>query len=202
MRPPASRGAHRGAGAEEATGGAERAGARAARPGVPRRRGPEAMEQEKYLPELMAEKDSLDPSFVHAMRLLADGKTALPPAAAQRPRGAPPGRRSPSPVRSAGRGPPPWVGARRPGRGVSEETRVRGRAAGSAGRRRCGRAPRQPWRWGRPAGARSAECSLGRAGTRGARGDARWRAAAGGGAVRPEPAVGLGWGSPGPREPV
>uniref|UniRef100_A0A669QGA9 KH domain-containing, RNA-binding, signal transduction-associated protein 2 n=1 Tax=Phasianus colchicus TaxID=9054 RepID=A0A669QGA9_PHACC len=30
------------------------------------------MEQEKYLPELMAEKDSLDPSFVHAMRLLAD----------------------------------------------------------------------------------------------------------------------------------
>ncbi|KAM4694623.1 KH domain-containing, RNA-binding, signal transduction-associated protein 2 [Discoglossus pictus] len=28
------------------------------------------MEQEKYLPELMAEKDSLDPSFVHAMRLL------------------------------------------------------------------------------------------------------------------------------------
>lgn len=33
------------------------------------------MEQEKYLPELMAEKDSLDPSFVHAMRLLAEGKT-------------------------------------------------------------------------------------------------------------------------------
>ncbi|XP_054253553.1 KH domain-containing, RNA-binding, signal transduction-associated protein 2 [Indicator indicator] len=30
------------------------------------------MEQEKYLPELLAEKDSLDPSFVHAMRLLAD----------------------------------------------------------------------------------------------------------------------------------
>uniref|UniRef100_A0A8C6Y6R2 KH domain-containing, RNA-binding, signal transduction-associated protein 2 n=1 Tax=Naja naja TaxID=35670 RepID=A0A8C6Y6R2_NAJNA len=30
------------------------------------------MEQEKYLPELMAEKDSLDPSFVHAMRLLAE----------------------------------------------------------------------------------------------------------------------------------
>eukprot|EP00079_Xenopus_tropicalis_P035655 XP_017949426.1 PREDICTED: KH domain-containing, RNA-binding, signal transduction-associated protein 2 isoform X2 [Xenopus tropicalis] len=28
------------------------------------------MEEEKYLPELMAEKDSLDPSFVHAMRLL------------------------------------------------------------------------------------------------------------------------------------
>ncbi|XP_053566381.1 KH domain-containing, RNA-binding, signal transduction-associated protein 2 [Bombina bombina] len=28
------------------------------------------MEQDKYLPELMAEKDSLDPSFVHAMRLL------------------------------------------------------------------------------------------------------------------------------------
>lgn len=33
------------------------------------------MEQEKYLPELMAEKDSLDPSFIHAMRLLAEGKT-------------------------------------------------------------------------------------------------------------------------------
>ncbi|XP_036623455.1 KH domain-containing, RNA-binding, signal transduction-associated protein 2 [Trichosurus vulpecula] len=30
------------------------------------------MEQEKYLPELMAEKDSLDPSFVHATRLLAE----------------------------------------------------------------------------------------------------------------------------------
>ncbi|XP_008580613.1 PREDICTED: KH domain-containing, RNA-binding, signal transduction-associated protein 1-like [Galeopterus variegatus] len=31
-----------------------------------------AMEEEKYLPELMAEKDSLDPSFVHASRLLAE----------------------------------------------------------------------------------------------------------------------------------
>ncbi|XP_030054856.1 KH domain-containing, RNA-binding, signal transduction-associated protein 2 isoform X2 [Microcaecilia unicolor] len=30
------------------------------------------MEQDKYLPELMAEKDSLDPSFVHAMCLLAE----------------------------------------------------------------------------------------------------------------------------------
>ncbi|XP_064268348.1 KH domain-containing, RNA-binding, signal transduction-associated protein 2 isoform X4 [Passer domesticus] len=30
------------------------------------------MEQDKYLPELMAEKDSLDPCFVHAMRLLED----------------------------------------------------------------------------------------------------------------------------------
>ncbi|KAM9317098.1 KH domain-containing, RNA-binding, signal transduction-associated protein 2 [Gastrophryne carolinensis] len=30
------------------------------------------MEQEKYLPELMAEKHTLDPSFVHAMRLLAE----------------------------------------------------------------------------------------------------------------------------------
>nr|2XA6_A Chain A, KH DOMAIN-CONTAINING\,RNA-BINDING\,SIGNAL TRANSDUCTION-ASSOCIATED PROTEIN 1 [Homo sapiens]2XA6_B Chain B, KH DOMAIN-CONTAINING\,RNA-BINDING\,SIGNAL TRANSDUCTION-ASSOCIATED PROTEIN 1 [Homo sapiens] len=30
-----------------------------------------AMEPEnKYLPELMAEKDSLDPSFTHAMQLL------------------------------------------------------------------------------------------------------------------------------------
>lgn len=33
------------------------------------------MEEEKYLPELMAEKDSLDPSFVHASRLLAEGRT-------------------------------------------------------------------------------------------------------------------------------
>lgn len=33
-----------------------------------------AMEEEKYLPELMAEKDSLDPSFVHASRLLAEGR--------------------------------------------------------------------------------------------------------------------------------
>lgn len=32
------------------------------------------MDQDKYLPELMAEKDSLDPSFVHAMRLLAEGE--------------------------------------------------------------------------------------------------------------------------------
>lgn len=54
-------------------------------PGLASRRGPEEMEQEKYLPELMAEKDSLDPSFVHAMRLLADGKAPLPPDAAQRP---------------------------------------------------------------------------------------------------------------------
>uniref|UniRef100_A0A8V5G3V6 K Homology domain-containing protein n=1 Tax=Melopsittacus undulatus TaxID=13146 RepID=A0A8V5G3V6_MELUD len=49
-----------GAGDEELTRGAQRAC------------GGAAMEQEKYLPELMAEKDSLDPSFVHAMRLLAD----------------------------------------------------------------------------------------------------------------------------------
>lgn len=35
------------------------------------------MDQDKYLPELMAEKDSLDPSFVHAMRLLAEGKVQL-----------------------------------------------------------------------------------------------------------------------------
>lgn len=33
------------------------------------------MEEEKYLPELMAERDSLDPSFVHASRLLAEGRT-------------------------------------------------------------------------------------------------------------------------------
>ncbi|XP_076830445.1 KH domain-containing, RNA-binding, signal transduction-associated protein 2 isoform X2 [Brachyhypopomus gauderio] len=30
------------------------------------------MDQDKYLPELMAEKESLDPSFIHAMRLLAE----------------------------------------------------------------------------------------------------------------------------------
>uniref|UniRef100_A0A8C5W9R4 KH domain-containing, RNA-binding, signal transduction-associated protein 2 n=1 Tax=Leptobrachium leishanense TaxID=445787 RepID=A0A8C5W9R4_9ANUR len=30
------------------------------------------MEQDKYLPEMMAEKDTLDTSFVHAMRLLAE----------------------------------------------------------------------------------------------------------------------------------
>ena len=28
----------------------------------------------KYLPELMAEKDSIDPSFVHAVRLISNGK--------------------------------------------------------------------------------------------------------------------------------
>lgn len=39
--------------------------------------GEPSMEQEKYLPELMAEKDSLDLSFVHAMRLLAEGKSWL-----------------------------------------------------------------------------------------------------------------------------
>lgn len=34
------------------------------------------MESEtKYLPELLAEKDSLDPSFTHAMGLLSDGKS-------------------------------------------------------------------------------------------------------------------------------
>ncbi|XP_041068362.1 KH domain-containing, RNA-binding, signal transduction-associated protein 2-like [Cetorhinus maximus] len=38
---------------------------------VSRRGSGAAMATEKYLPELMAEKDSLDPSFVHASRLLA-----------------------------------------------------------------------------------------------------------------------------------
>lgn len=33
------------------------------------------MDNEKYLPELMAEKDSLDPSFQHSMRLLDQGKS-------------------------------------------------------------------------------------------------------------------------------
>ncbi|KAL7868426.1 hypothetical protein SRHO_G00098100 [Serrasalmus rhombeus] len=32
------------------------------------------MDNEKYLPELMAEKDSLDPSFRHSLRLLDQGK--------------------------------------------------------------------------------------------------------------------------------
>lgn len=32
------------------------------------------MESEKYLPELMAEKDTLDPSFRHSLRLLEQGK--------------------------------------------------------------------------------------------------------------------------------
>lgn len=32
------------------------------------------MDQDKYLPELITEKESLDPSFVHALRLLAEGK--------------------------------------------------------------------------------------------------------------------------------
>lgn len=30
--------------------------------------------EEKYLPELMAEKDSLDPSFTHALRLVSQGE--------------------------------------------------------------------------------------------------------------------------------
>lgn len=38
---------------------------------------------EKYLPELMAEKDSLDPSFTHALRLVNQGEPggggAVPP---------------------------------------------------------------------------------------------------------------------------
>lgn len=34
------------------------------------------MESEKYLPELMAEKDTLDPSFQHSLRLLEQGKGA------------------------------------------------------------------------------------------------------------------------------
>lgn len=32
------------------------------------------MHPDKHLPELVAEKNSLDPSFVHAVRLLAEGK--------------------------------------------------------------------------------------------------------------------------------
>ncbi|CDQ91158.1 unnamed protein product [Oncorhynchus mykiss] len=32
------------------------------------------MDTEKYLPELMAEKDKLDPTFHHSLRLLDQGK--------------------------------------------------------------------------------------------------------------------------------
>lgn len=32
------------------------------------------MESDKYLPELMAEKDTLDPSFQHSLRLLDQGR--------------------------------------------------------------------------------------------------------------------------------
>lgn len=35
------------------------------------------MHPDKHLPELVAEKNSLDPSFVHAVRLLAEGKSNL-----------------------------------------------------------------------------------------------------------------------------
>ncbi|XP_016071585.1 PREDICTED: KH domain-containing, RNA-binding, signal transduction-associated protein 3 isoform X3 [Miniopterus natalensis] len=34
--------------------------------------------EEKYLPELMAEKDSLDPSFTHALRLVNQGSFSVP----------------------------------------------------------------------------------------------------------------------------
>lgn len=44
------------------------------------------MAEEKYLPELMAEKDSLDPSFVHASRLLAEGRRPLGAAGRPAPR--------------------------------------------------------------------------------------------------------------------
>lgn len=35
------------------------------------------MHPDKYLPELVSEKNSLDPSFVHAVRLLAEGKWSI-----------------------------------------------------------------------------------------------------------------------------
>lgn len=35
------------------------------------------MHPDKCLPELVAEKSSLDPSFVHAVRLLAEGKSGI-----------------------------------------------------------------------------------------------------------------------------
>lgn len=44
--------------------------------------------EEKYLPELMAEKDSLDPSFTHALRLVNQGEgRALPVNCLPRPLG-------------------------------------------------------------------------------------------------------------------
>lgn len=39
------------------------------------------MAEDKYLPELMAERDSLDPSFVHASQLLSEGALATDPRA-------------------------------------------------------------------------------------------------------------------------
>lgn len=35
------------------------------------------MESEKYLPELMAERDTLDTSFRHSLRLLEQGKRMI-----------------------------------------------------------------------------------------------------------------------------
>lgn len=35
------------------------------------------MHPDQYLPELVAEKNSLDPSFVHAARLLSEGKSGI-----------------------------------------------------------------------------------------------------------------------------
>lgn len=35
------------------------------------------MHPDKYLPELVAEKNSLDPTFAHAVRLLAEGKSSI-----------------------------------------------------------------------------------------------------------------------------
>lgn len=35
---------------------------------------PKMEDESKYLPELLAEKDSLDASFTHAMKLLNEGK--------------------------------------------------------------------------------------------------------------------------------
>lgn len=53
--------------------------------------------EEKYLPELMAEKDSLDPSFTHALRLVNHGKGAR--------RRSPTVARGPGGLGSDGRGP-------------------------------------------------------------------------------------------------
>ena len=106
------------------------------------------MEEEKYLPELMAEKDSLDPSFVHASRLLAEGRTCSPG-----------GHRQLAPVTAAGFGERSWGGRPSPSRRLPYGARPR--AADRAGPRAAD-APSLPpqlnlgspelralWRWRR-----------------------------------------------------
>lgn len=69
--------------------------------------------ENKYLPELMAEKDSLDPSFTHAMQLLTEGERAPGAVGGQRLLFA----SHPAPSRPQGRsaGPPSFPPRRRGG---------------------------------------------------------------------------------------